>query len=46
VDDRELVAVVLEEPELRIDLELEPIRRRSGVAARFVPLGDPVAENE
>src|SRR5438477_600857 len=33
VEDGELVAVVLEEPELRVHVQLEPVRRRGGVPA-------------
>src|SRR5262249_28186681 len=44
--DRELVALVLEEPELRVDLELEAVRRVCGVAARLVAVGNAVAEDE
>jgi len=31
VEDRELVAIVLEEPQLGVDVELEAVRRRGGV---------------
>ena len=46
MDDRELVALVLEEPEIGIDLELEPVRGLGGVAARLVAVGDAVAQDE
>ena len=46
MDDRELVAVVLEEPELGLDLELEAVGGRGGVVARLVSLGDAVADDE
>src|SRR5579884_578137 len=46
VDDRELPAVVLEEPELRLDLQLEAVRRRRCVPARLVAGGDALAEDE
>src|SRR5690348_8277122 len=46
VDDRELVPLVLEKPELGIDLELEAIRRVGAVAARLVAVGDAVAQDE
>ena len=44
MEDGELVAVVLEEPELRTDLELEAVRRCSCVASALVPLGDTVTD--
>src|SRR5439155_22158128 len=46
VEDRELEAVVLEEPELGIDLELVAVRRLEPVAAADVALGDAVAEDD
>src|SRR6266571_8675226 len=48
MEDGELVAVVLREPDLGVvELELEPVGRRGGVAAGHVSLGNPVAkENE
>src|SRR3954447_16746317 len=46
VDDRELVALVLEEPEVGIDLQLEAVRRLGCVAARLVAVGDAVAQDE
>ena len=46
MDDGELVALVLEEPELGIDLELEAVRRLGGVAAPLVAVGDAVAQDE
>src|SRR5262245_2379516 len=46
VEDGELVAVVLEEPDLGIDLELVAVRRREPVAATDVALGDAVAEDD
>src|SRR5438132_260726 len=36
VEDGELVAVVLEEPDLRVGLELEPVRRACGVPPALV----------
>src|SRR5262249_19953787 len=39
-------ALVLEEPELWIDLELEAVRRLGAVAAPLVSLGDPVPKDE
>src|SRR5205814_2306129 len=39
-------SVVFEEPELRVDLELEAVRRAGGVPPRLVALGLPVAEDE
>jgi hypothetical protein len=36
VEDRELIAVVLQEPDLGRDLEREPVRRALGVASAFV----------
>src|SRR5262245_52272483 len=46
VDDRELPALVLEEPEVGIDLQLEAVRRLGGVASGLVPVGDSVAQHE
>src|SRR5512142_3200495 len=46
MDDRELVALVLEEPEIGVDLQLEAVRRTGGVAAGLVALGDSVAHHE
>src|SRR5437868_7572982 len=47
MEDGELVAVVLREPDLRVvELELEPVRRRRAVPARLVPLGPAVAEED
>src|SRR5262249_10178316 len=46
VEDGELVAVVLEEPELRIDVELEAVRRRGAVAPALVPFGDAAAQDD
>src|SRR5438876_8422758 len=47
VEDRELVAVVFGEPDVRIvELELESIRRRGLVASGLVALGPPVAEED
>src|SRR4051794_12752830 len=42
----ELVAVVLEEPHVGIDLQLVAIRRRERVAAAHVALGNAVAQHE
>ncbi len=36
MEDGELVALVLQEPELGVDLELEPVRRGGGVSAALV----------
>ena len=44
VEDGELVALVLEEPRLGIDVELEAIRGFRGIAAGNVALGDAVAK--
>src|SRR5215468_2051658 len=46
MEDGQLEAVVLQEPHLRVDLELVPVRRRERVPAAEVALGDPVAERE
>ena len=46
VEDGELVALVLEEPHLGVDLELVAVRRGEPVAAADVALGDAVAEDE
>src|SRR4051794_23366284 len=46
VEDGELVTVVLEEPDRRVDLELVAVRRRQTVAPADVPVGDAVAEDE
>src|SRR5712691_1697724 len=47
VEDGEVVTLVLREPDLGIvELELEPVRRRSRVAARLVPLGPGVAQED
>ena len=42
----ELVALVLEEPDLGIDVELEAVGRRGAVAARLVADRLAVAEDE
>src|SRR3954466_473139 len=45
MEDGELVAVVFGVPDLRIvELELEAVRRRRGVASRLVALGAAVAQ--
>ena len=46
VEDGELVALVLEEPELGVDLELEAVRRCGRVVAALVALRDAVAEDD
>src|SRR5207253_3821178 len=46
VEDRELVALVLEEPVLGLGLELEAVRARRGVVARDVALCDTVAQGD
>src|SRR5689334_1038934 len=46
VEDRELVALVLEEPDLGLDLEPEPVWRRVGVAAALVADGVTVAQED
>src|SRR5687767_8721410 len=46
VEDGELVALVLQEPRLGLDLELEPVRALGGVAAADVALGDAVTEGD
>src|SRR5579871_2388976 len=46
VDDRERVALVLDEPQLGVDLHLEAVRRGERVAPRLEPLRDAVAQEE
>ena len=46
VDDGERVALVLDEPQLRVDLHLEAVRRRERVAPGLEALGDAVAQEE
>ena len=46
MEDGELVAVVLQEPGLRIDLELEAVGRGGHVATRHVVDGDAVLEDD
>src|SRR5579871_6583637 len=46
VEDRELVALVLQEPHLRVDLELVPVGRGEAVPPAQVPLGDTVTERD
>src|SRR5215212_1189594 len=46
MEDRKPVAVVLEEPDFRIDLELEPVGRRGEVPARLIALRLAVAEQD
>src|SRR5213076_883827 len=46
VENGKLVAVVLEEPHLGIELELEPVRRLRRVAPWLVALGAAVAEDD
>jgi hypothetical protein len=45
MEHAQLVAVVFEKPDLRIDLELEAVRARGPVPPWNVALGDPVLEN-
>ena len=44
VEDGQVEALVLGEPHLGVDLELEPVRRGGGVAPGLVALGPAVAE--
>jgi hypothetical protein len=46
VKDGELVAVVLQEPDLRSDLEAKPVRGRLRVPAPLVPNGLTVAQDD
>src|SRR5918996_623199 len=46
VEDGELVALVLEEPRLGVDVELEPVRGLGVVAARGVVVGHAGAEGD
>jgi hypothetical protein len=46
VKDGELVAVVLQEPDLRRDLQAKPVRGRLGVTAPLVPDGLTVAQDD
>src|SRR5205823_9006806 len=46
VEDGELVAVVLEKPDLRIDLQLEAVGRCGPVPTRLVALGFPAGEDD
>src|SRR5215211_2465170 len=46
MEDREVVPVVLEEPDLGVDLELEAVGRGGAVAAGHVALGASVAEEQ
>src|SRR4029077_10885882 len=46
VDDGELVALVLQEPEVGVDLKLEPVRRLGRVPARLGAVSDTVAQDE
>src|ERR1700722_5239150 len=46
VEDRQLVAVVLEEPHLGVDFELVAVGRRQLVPTPDIALGDAVAEDE
>ena len=46
MEDGQLEAFVLEEPRLRIDVELEPVRARGGVSRRDVAHGVPVAQDD
>jgi hypothetical protein len=36
MEDRELVAIVLEEPDFRLNLEAEPVRRGLGIPPALV----------
>jgi len=46
VEDGELVAVVLEEPQLGVDVELEAKRRLEPVSPALVADGLPIAEDD
>jgi hypothetical protein len=46
VEDRELAAVVLEKPQLGVDLQLKTVRGRGGVAPRVIALHDSVPHDE
>src|SRR5919106_6726714 len=46
VEDGELVALVLEEPDLGVDLELEPVRGLRSIAAPHVLVRDSVAHQQ
>lgn len=46
MEDGELVTLVLEEPQPRIDVELESVGRRRDVAPTLVPLGLAVAQDD
>src|SRR5262249_20232551 len=46
VEHRELVPVILEKPDERVDLELVAVRRLEGILASVVLLGDAVAERD
>jgi len=46
VKDGELEAVVLQEPDLRRDLQAKPVRGRLRVAPPLVANGLPVAQND
>jgi len=46
VEDGELVALVLQEPDLRLDLEPEPVWRRVRVSPALVTDGAPIAQDD
>jgi hypothetical protein len=46
VEHGELVALVLEEPRVGRDVQLEPVGRRGGVHACHVPLRDSVLQDD
>jgi hypothetical protein len=46
VEDGELVPVVLQEPDLRRDLQAKPVRGRLRVPAPFIPDGLTVAQDD
>ena len=46
VEDGDLVALVLEEPRLGVDLEVEAVRALGGVPAADVALGTTVPEKD
>jgi hypothetical protein len=46
VEDGELVTLVLQEPDLRLDLEPEPVRRRVRVPPALITHGPPIAQDD